>query len=91
MSFLLGALLGAGGGYAAALLLAPQTGEVTQQAIKTQKEEIKLQAMDQLEKAMEETEERIERLQRSLKSKPVPENRKDESLRKEAVLIKKEK
>lgn len=91
MSFLLGALLGAGGGYAAALLLAPQTGEVTQQAIKTQKEEIKLQAMDHLEKAMEETEERIERLQRSLKSKPVPENRKDESLRKEAVLIKKEK
>lgn len=91
MSFLLGALLGAGGGYAAALLLAPQKGEETQQVIKTQKEEIKLQAMDQLEKAMEETEERIERLQRSLKSKPVPENRKDESLRKEAVLIKKEK
>lgn len=91
MSFLLGALLGAGGGYAAALLLAPQTGEVTQQAIKTQKEEIKLQAMDQLEKAMAETEEGLENLQRSLKSNPVPENRKDESLRKEAVLIKKEK
>lgn len=89
MSFLLGALLGAGGGYAAALLLAPQKGEVSQQAVKTQKEEIKLQAMDQLEKAMAETEEGLENLQRSLKSNPVQENPKDDRLSKEDILIKK--
>lgn len=91
MSLLLGALLGAGGGYAAALLLAPQKGEDTQQAIKTQKEEIKLQTMGQLEKAMAETEERLENLRRSLKSNPVQENPKDDRLRKEHVLIKKDK
>lgn len=87
MSFLLGAILGASGGYVTALLLAPQKGAKTQQAIKKQKEEIKLQAMDQLEKTMAETEDWLENLQSSIKSNQHEEIQRDNKLKKEHILI----
>lgn len=91
MSFLLGALIGASGGYVAALLLAPQKGADTQQAIKKQKDEVKLQAMEQLEKTMAETEDWVDNFQKSIKSNPHQEIQKDNKLKKEHVLVKKDK
>lgn len=65
MGFLLGGLIGAG----FALLYAPTSGEETRRRIREQAEKAKLRTKEGYDASIEEIEERIEALKRSLQEK----------------------
>jgi gas vesicle protein len=64
-SFILGALVGAG----VALLLAPQSGEETQEEIRRRARKLRAQAEDRLRTAQEQLETRLERARESVQGR----------------------